>query len=94
VISFSTRKSHDKTSYSTYRSSLLWQLGCRAAHPGGNASATPASTNCTDSSCADNCTERCHAHSAGPGSERRTGSCESHDAARDQPERAADADHD
>jgi hypothetical protein len=94
VISFSTRKSYDKTSYCAYRSSLLCQLGCRAAHPGCNSSATPASTSYTDSSCADNCTEHHHAHSAGTGSERRTRSRESHDDAANQPDRAADADHD
>jgi hypothetical protein len=102
VISLSTRKCHDKTSYSAYRSSLflLCELGCRAAHPGCNASATSASANLsdssdyTDSSCADNCTEPCHAHSAGTGAERCTGSCEPHHDAANQPDRAAYADHD
>jgi hypothetical protein len=79
---------------------LFCQLGCRAAHPGCNASATYASANLsdssdyTDSSWADNCPEPYDAHSACTGSERRTGSCESHDDAANQPDRTADADHD
>jgi hypothetical protein len=94
VISFSTRKSHDKTSYSAYRSSLFCGLGRRAAHPGCNASATHADANSTDISRADDRAEHYHAHRAGTGSERRTGSYESYDDAANQPDRAADADHD
>jgi hypothetical protein len=95
VISFSTRKSHDKTSYSAYRSSLFCGLGCRAAPSGGNASDAYAGANSTDDiSRADNRAEHYHAHRAGTGSERRTGSYESCDDAANQPDRAADADHD
>ena len=94
MISFSTRKSHDKTSYSAYRSSLFCGLGCRAAHPGCNASDTYAGANSTDISRADNRTQHDLPHRAGTGSERRTGSYESYDDAANQPDRAADADHD
>ena len=88
------RKSHDKTSYSAYRYYLFCGLGCRSAHPGCNASDTHAAANSTDISHANNRTEHYHAHRAGTGSERRTGSYESYDDAANQPDRAADADHD
>jgi hypothetical protein len=73
---------------------LFGGLGCRAAHPGCNASDTHADASTTDISRAGNRTEHYHAHRAGTGSERRTGSCESYDDAANQPDRAADADHD
>ena len=84
-------KSHVKTAYSAYNFAWLCELGGSAAHAGCNASSTP--TDDYYGTTTNQCSHWFCADGTNSDSERRSNSGESNHDAAQQPDWAADADH-